>query len=294
MKTLFAFCLSCLVSVSAAAAAETVISAVDPAVPLTAALGKQVSLRLSDVLVKDHFAQADFDGVMVSDLPEGRICFFGRDQGLDPEDPKLKDLVRPENNDICVKREDVSFRYEPQAVAGAPPSPFYGTDLKSCRWVWVTGKDIGVWTEDCNFASGRWQVGYDAANDWFALSVNGADPLPVLQGFAKAGGPPAVLPELKAKGLVLDDKDCVFQTTSEPLAPAGWTAWEVVPVGQKKAAFDALPDDEVPEPPCGDYGMSVDAISFFMVKDGTPDRVLYVNLGQDGTLFEPRSVTFLK
>lgn len=294
MKTVFALCLSSLALATAASAAETVVAASDPALPLTAALGKQVSVRLSDALVKGHFAQADFDGVMVSDLPEGRICFFGRDQGLDPEDPKLKDLVRAENSDICVKREDVSFRYVPQTVAGAPPSPFYGTDLKACRWAWVTGKDVGLWTEDCSFDTGRWQVSYDAAKDLFALSVNGEDPATVLQGFVTAGGPQALLPELKARGLVLNDKECVFEASAEPLAPKGWTAWQVVPAGQKKAAFEALPDDEIPEPPCGDYGMAVDGITFFMVKDGAPDRVFYVNLGQDGTLIEPASVTVLK
>lgn len=294
MKTFHALCLSGLVFATAASAAETVVPASDPALPLTEALGKQVSVRLADAIVKDRFAQADLDGVQVSDLPEGRICFFGRDQGIDPEDPKLKDLARADNNDVCVPREAASFRFEALTAEGAPPSPFYATDLKACHWVWVTGKGTGVWTEDCTFDTGRWQVSYDEANDYFALAVNGEDAVPVLRSFVKAGGPDALLPDLKAKGLVLDDKDCVFRTATEPLAPKGWTAWEVVPVGQKKAAFDALPDDEVPDPPCGELGMAVDSIGFFMVKDGVPDRIVHLNLGQDGTMIDPASVTFIK
>lgn len=294
MRYVLLLAVSSLALAAEASAAETVIAASDPALALTDALGKQVSVRLADAIVKDHFDKADFDGVQVSDLPEGRICFWGRDQGIDPEDPKLKDLVRADNNDVCFPRGGVSFRYTPQTAEGAPPSPFYSTDQQACRWAWVAGKTVGVWTEDCTFDTGRWQVSYDAATDLFALAVNGEDPMPVLRSFEKAGGPEALLPDLKAKGLVLDDKECVFQKSTEPMAPKGWTSWEVVPVGQKKAAFDALPNDEVPDPPCGDLGMTVDGVTFFMVKDGVPDRVIYLDLGQDGTMIDPASVTYIK
>jgi hypothetical protein len=292
MKHSLALCFAGFALTATVSAAETVTAVADPALPLTQSLGKQVSIRLSDAIVKDRFAQADFDGVLVSGLPEGRICFSGREQGIDPDDPRLKDLARADDNDVCVPRDAVAFRHAAQTAPGAPPSPFYATDLTACQWVWTAGRDVGLWTEDCTFSTGRWQVSYDAANDWFALAVDGEDPMPVLRSFA--GGPQALLPELKAKGLVLDDKDGGFQQISEPLAPRGWTAWEVAPVGQRKTAFDALPKDEVPDPPCGDLGMVVDSIGFFMVKDDEPGRTLHIDLGQDGTMIDPSSITFVK
>ena len=38
-------------------------------------------------------------------------------------------------------------------------------------------------------------------------------------------------------------------------------------------------------------GYRVDLIGFFMVHDTKPDRVLYVNLGQDGTMIDLASIT---
>ena len=80
------------------------------------------------------------------------------------------------------------------------------------------------------------------------------------------------------------------QVSDQP-APPGWTAWQVVPVGKRKEAFDSVVQTEVPEPPCGELGYRVDLIGFFMVNDANPDRVLYVNLGQDGTMIDINSIT---
>jgi hypothetical protein len=65
----------------------------------------------------------------------------------------------------------------------------------------------------------------------------------------------------------------------------------VVPTGAKKEAFDAQVQVEIPEPPCGALGFAVNSIGFFMVRDDQPDRVLYANLGQDGTMIDLASIT---
>ena len=146
-----------------------------------------------------------------------------------------------------------------------------------------------------------WQVGtlppglhYDEAADTFSLQVNGGDPYAVVRQFREAGGPEALLPGLKAQGLVLDDPECLFVQSTDKNAPEGWTIWDVEPTGKRKTAFEALPGDEVPEPPCGELGMAVDFAGFFMVHRDFPDRILYVNLGQDGTMFDLGSLTLRK
>jgi hypothetical protein len=48
--------------------------------------------------------------------------------------------------------------------------------------------------------------------------------------------------------------------------------------------------EQIPEPPCGKLGFAVDSVGFFMVKDDAPDRVLYANLGQDGTMIDLASI----
>jgi hypothetical protein len=72
--------------------------------------------------------------------------------------------------------------------------------------------------------------------------------------------------------------------------PAGWSAWQVVPTGKLKEAFDKEVQEQIPEPPCGKLGFAVDSVGFFMVKDDAPDRVLYANLGQDGTMIDLASI----
>ena len=134
---------------------------------------------------------------------------------------------------------------------------------------------------------------HDEAEDWFSLSADNGDAYTVLRQFhvAAGEGPDALLPSLKSRGLIRDSADCQFAPATDQPVPAGWTAWEVMPVGKLKQDFDARPQDEVPDPPCGEIGMTADSIGFFMVRKDHPDRVLHVNLGQDGTMIDPASIT---
>ena len=291
MKQLFA--LAVLAAATPAWAGDaTLIRFDDAATYFPPALGKQVDVRFSEAMTAAHFTAADFDGLVVSELPEGKVCFFGRDKGLDPVAPKLQDIGRADQGDICVPRSEVSVRFVPQRIEGAPPSPFYATDKKNCSWVWKTGKGIGIWSEACKFDSGSWTISYDDRKDVFSLSVDGGEPFPVLRQFRKKAdeGPEALLPELRKAGLIPDDSDCQFAPSTEQKGPPGWSFWEIAPVGKRKEAFDALPQDEIPDPPCGEVGYAVDFVGFFMVSETHPDRVLYVNLGQDGTMFDPFTI----
>ena len=47
----------------------------------------------------------------------------------------------------------------------------------------------------------------------------------------------------------------------------------------------------MPDPPCGDYGVNPDGISYFLTDSAHPDKVIYLNRGQDGTLFDPATLT---
>ena len=294
MKHAVAIIAAVLCHTGLAFAAETLIRADEPDIKFAYALGKQVNVRFSDTLVKGRLPKADYEGLVVSETPDGKICLFGREQGIDPDQPALQGIGRSDAGDICVPRADVTLRVEAQAVDGAPPVPFYSTVKSSCAWVWKTGRGIGLWTEDCKFDTGRWNIAYDEAADTFSLQVNGGDPYAVVRQFREEGGPEALLPGLKAQGLVLDDPECLFVQSTDKNAPDGWTIWDVEPTGKRKTAFEAMPGDEVPEPPCGELGMAVDFAGFFMVHRDFPDRILYVNLGQDGTMFDLGSLTLTK
>lgn len=275
-----------------AAADETLVPAAEAQAGLRAAYGKQIDVHFSDAFAKDRLARPDVDGVIVYGLTDDRLCLFGQGKGLEADAPGLASFASPDGGgDICVPLADVWIRVPPHdPVEGAAPVPFYATDRAACNWVWRQGKDLGLWTETCKFDTGLWGVTYDAANDLFALRVNDGEPYTVLQQFHEPGGPQALLATLKGQGLVFDKDECqMAQVTGQP-APAGWTAWQVVPTGKLKEAFDKDVQVQVPDPPCGKLGFDVDSVGFFMVQEDHPDRVLYANLGQDGTMIDLASI----
>ena len=282
---------------AAAMADEVVVPAADAIAKLKAALGKEIDVRFSEAFAAGKLPGRDLDGVIVYEVQPDKLCLFGQGKGLEIDAPALAGLARPEFGDVCVPLADVSVRLpERQSApgAGAPPAPFYATDRNKCEWIWRQGKDVGLWTEQCRFDTGLWGVSYDPEKDRFALRVNSGEPYTVLQPFRSAGGAAALLPALKARGLVLDDPECVMARVSDRPVPEGWTAWQVVPTGKKKEAFDKQVQIEIPEPPCGALGYAVDSVGFFMAKDDQPGRVLYANLGQDGTMIDLASVTLSK
>ena len=292
MRRLLALLLTLAAVPPAFAAGERVIRFDDPATYFPAALGKQIDVRFSPAFTGARLPRSDLNRLILSELPEGQACFFGADQGLDPDDPKLAGLARPEQGDVCVPRAEVSARYVPLEASGAPPSPFYATDKLACSWHWVIGKGIGAWAESCKFETGSWEVQYDPQNDYFTLSVDSSSAYPVLRQFHKKpeDGPEVLLPELRKAGLIPDDDLCQFAPAENQAGPQGWSLWEIVPVGSRKEEFEQLPDDEMPEPPCGEIGYAVDYVGFFMISNSHKDRVLFVNLGQDGNMFDAFSI----
>lgn len=293
MKTLFPL-LGLLLLATPAAADDRLVPAAQARAELRAAYGKQIDVHFSDSFARDRLASPDIDGVIVYGLTADRICLFGQGKGLEADAPGLASFASPDGGgDICVPLADVSVRVPPhEPEEGAAPVPFYATDRSACNWVWRQGHDLGLWTETCKFDTGLWDVVYDEKRDVFALRVNAGEPYTVLQEFHDAGGPVALLATLKTQGLVLDDAQCQMAQVDDQPAPEGWTAWQVVPTGRMKEDFDKQVQVEVPEPPCGKLGFDVDSIGFFMVHKDHPDRILYANLGQDGTMIDLASIRF--
>jgi hypothetical protein len=292
MKAIFAMIVA-LAASTPGFAADRLIRLDDAATLFAPAVGKQVTAVFSDALVQKYFGHAEFPGVVLSELSDTHACFFGRNAGLDPESDKLKDLARGDQGDICLPRSDVSVKYAPMSVEGAPPQPFYQTDAGKCQWAWKTGNGIGLWAEDCTFDTGHWLVTPDAGGDVFSLSVDGGDPFAVLRQFRKKPdeAPDVLLPALRKQGLIPDDDECRFAVSDSQKPVGDWQFFEIMPNGKRKQAFDATPQGDVPEPPCGEVGFAVDYVGFFMVNSQHPDRVLFVNLGQDGTMFDPFSIS---
>jgi hypothetical protein len=179
------------------------------------------------------------------------------------------------------------------ALAQPPQPTESAVDATKCQWEWKQGAGIGVWTERCTLDTGVWELKFDESLPGFVLTVDGEAGETVLQLFEKPADADisAILPDLRKRGYVPDDGLCVFEPAAIRPAPRTIAFFDIRPTGDRKAAFDATPPDEVPEPPCGDYGWSTHGVRYFMTDIRHPDSVLYLNEGQDGMMFDPRTVT---
>jgi hypothetical protein len=166
-------------------------------------------------------------------------------------------------------------------------------DPAKCRWEWKKGGGIGVWAERCALDTGVWELQFQSDLPGFVLTVDGKTDQTVLQVFKKPADADisAILPILRERGYIPDDEFCVFKPASIRPVPRTVALFDIRPIGARKAALDATPSDEVPEPPCGDYGWSTHGERYFMTDIGHPEIVVYINTGQDGMMFDPTTVT---
>jgi hypothetical protein len=188
-----------------------------------------------------------------------------------------------------------------------PPKPTYSTDAEHCRWIWWSGAlpmggSIGAWTERCDLATGLWELDYTATLPGFWLTIGGEEQAPVIQVFSKPADADvsAILSELRERGYIPDDDECIFVPASETTlrtvgpVPRTQTLYEIMPTGARLAQFEATPDDDVPEPPCGEYGWSTHGTRYFVTDTRHPDKVVYIDIGQDGMMFDQTSVTLIE
>jgi hypothetical protein len=189
------------------------------------------------------------------------------------------------------------------AFAQTPAMPTHGTDPEKCVWEWKQqelpdGGTLGVWAERCAFDTGDWELVWAADLPGFNLAVDGEPQFTVIQVFDKPAEaePSAILPELRERGYIPDDDECILEPAADSVlatigpSPRTQAFFEVRPTGARLAALEATPADEVPEPPCGEYGWSTHGVRYFMTDITHATRVIYVNLGQDGTMFDPRTI----
>lgn len=172
-----------------------------------------------------------------------------------------------------------------------PAEPKTKTDA-ACSWVWTEGDGISLWTEACKLPTGSWAVKWKDTIPGFELEANGQPVLTVVHVLKKPADAPlrAVLPSLIKAGLIPDTPDCVLKPAVIKTRPPGTTAFEIRPEGARLKALESTPQDEVPEPPCGDYGWSTHGIRYVLVNPSHPDTVVYVDEGQDGTMIAPETI----
>ncbi|MFY7856738.1 MAG: hypothetical protein ACOVQT_11400 [Rubrivivax sp.] len=158
-----------------------------------------------------------------------------------------------------------------------------------CRWERVSGGGLGLWAQACDLTTGRWRVTWSPSSQAFELQVDGRPQAVVVQAWplAPGQGPEAVVAALKAAGQLPAQSGCRLAPARVRPLPAGVAGYVLAPPVPVPAVTAS---GEIPEPPCGPYGASTHGVRYFAFDPQRPDRVVFVDEGQDQPLFDARSL----
>lgn len=179
------------------------------------------------------------------------------------------------------------------ALSPIPLTPSWQTDARHCEWVWREGGSLGLWTETCTLQDGRWDVVWDETQAAFVSRRNGETMGVVVQILRLPGDqdPERFTASLQKAGLLGLDADCAWERITLWPATPSMTFSRFAPLAPDALAM--TPQGEVPEPQCGPYGHSTHGVRYFIQDQRWPDRVIFVDEGQERGLFDIRSVTLL-
>lgn len=169
--------------------------------------------------------------------------------------------------------------------------------IDKCAWEKMADKTIGLaaWAQRCDF--GFRQIHFEFVGNALAIKYSdggAADPL--VEVFDITSGEAAQAAVLR---LLLEKTDkavsarCVLAPYTEGTVPAGVKRYTFSPDAAYAEELKALANDEVPDPPCGDWGEMPDGIQYFEVPAGEGRKVLFVRVGQDEPLFDEQTLRVL-
>jgi hypothetical protein len=185
----------------------------------------------------------------------------------------------------------------PAAAAGkgGPSRP----PVKGCAWRKFSDRGLGLeaWVQRCDF--GFRTIDFLVAKGSLSVQYSdggGPDPLvdvfDLLPGETAETGIRRLFAARTGKELA---GRCVLEPYRGTKARAGVRRFTFVPDSAFQKELDAKADpNEVPEPPCGDWGDAPDGIQYFEAQPASGvRRVLFVRVGQDEPLFDEETLRIL-
>jgi hypothetical protein len=178
----------------------------------------------------------------------------------------------------------------PRATPSRPPAP-------GCAWEKFSDPALGLdaWVQRCNFHSSK----LDFVTVEHSLAIrysDGGAPDPVIDVLDLL---PSEAPEAGIKRFFAahTEKSIAARCRLAPYGdakkyPAGVQRYTFLPDAayEKELAAKADPE-EVPDPPCGEWGDAPDGIQYFEAQPASGvAKVLFVRLGQDEPLFDEDSL----
>ena len=190
----------------------------------------------------------------------------------------------------CALFASVTLSVIARADEPAPSRP----PIDKCVWEKLADKTVGLaaWAQRCDF--GFRQIHFEFVGNALAIKYSdGGAPDPLVEVFDIKSGETAEVAMLR---LLLEKTDkavsarCVLAPYTEGTVPAGVKRYTFSPDAAYAKELKALANDEVPQPPCGEWGEMPDGIQYFEVPAGEGRKVLFVRVGQDEPLFDEQTL----
>lgn len=167
-----------------------------------------------------------------------------------------------------------------------------------CKWEKLSDPNAGLaaWVMRCDDRGVKTDFAMNGQT--LEMRVSGEKPMPVVRVIDLQPGETAKQAMRRffdthteksvAKRCVLAKFDNGFHKP-----PAGVVRYTFIPDAAYKKELDAKNNpDEIPDPPCGDWGDQPDFVAYFEVHDGAR-RVLFVDAGQDDPLYDEQTLQLL-
>ena len=172
--------------------------------------------------------------------------------------------------------------------------------FKDCTWTRLTDDKVGLeaWVQKCDYGFRKIDFSFEGSSLAVKYSDGGGKPDPLVDVLPLEG---AETSEAGIKRLFAARTDkaiaarCVMEPYErEPKPRDGVKRYTFVPDAKYRAELDKTANpDEVPEPPCGDFGDAPDGIQYFEAQSGGAQKVLFVRVGQDTPLFDEQTLKLI-
>ena len=179
---------------------------------------------------------------------------------------------------------------------GGPSRPA----IKGCTWEQLSDTALGLvaWVQRCDLGFRKIGFLFTAGSLAVRYSDGGGAPDPLvdvldlLPGEAPAAGVKRLFAARTRQDIA---SRCVMVPYRDGKPPAGVKRFTFVPNAVFQKTLDKKADpNEIPDPPCGDWGTRPDGIQYFETQPASGARkVLFVRVGLDEPLFDEKTLKLL-
>lgn len=171
--------------------------------------------------------------------------------------------------------------------------------IKDCKWSKLTNESVGlaVWVQACDF--GFRKVDFVFQGNSLAIRYSdGGKPEPlidVIDLHSKEGIESGLKRFYAAHTQKNIAKRCVLAPYPGTGLPVGAKRYTFVPNASYQKALNAKANpNDVPDPPCGDWGDAPDSVQYFEAwPQSKVHKVLFVREGQDEPLFDEKTLQLI-